>query len=84
VDVLRGIAKTLYNAQVRRRSTVLALFAILLPSVCFACGRDRYRIAGSLAAEYLTLPPALAVKDLLGYAHDEGGNDVKVGAEAHT
>ena len=37
-----------------------------------------------MAAEYLTLPPALAVKDLLGYAHDIGGNDVMVGVERRT
>ena len=81
MDVLRGIAA---NPLQCRRSTVLALSAILQPSVCFACGRERYRIAGSMAAEYLTLPPALAVKDLLGYAHNIGGNDLMVGVERRT
>ena len=83
MDVLRGIAPSHYNAQMYRRSTVLALSAILLPSGCFARGRDGHRIAGCIAAKYLTPQAAAAVKNLLGYAHDKGGNDIKVGAERH-
>ncbi len=67
-----------------RRSNVLALSAILLRSVCFSWGRDGRRITDYIAAKYLTPQAAVAVKDLLGYAHDRGGNDVKVGAEGHT
>ena len=62
-----------YNAPMNRRITRLALFAILIPAVCFAWGRDGHRITGFIAAKYLTPQAAAAVKDLLG---DESLADV--------
>jgi hypothetical protein len=49
-----------------RRTTTIAISAILIPSVCFAWGRDGHRITGFIAAKYLTPQAAAAVKDLLG------------------
>ena len=49
-----------------RRTTAITLIAILIPSVCFAWGRDGHRITGFIAAKYLTPQAAAAVKDLLG------------------
>ncbi len=49
-----------------RRTTTFALSARLIPSVCFAWGRDGHRITGFIAAKYLTPQAAAAVKDLLG------------------
>ena len=49
-----------------RRTNTTALLAILIPSVCFAWGRDGHRITGFIAAKYLTPQAAAAVKDLLG------------------
>jgi len=51
---------------VKRHTTTIALAAILIPSVCFAWGRDGHRITGFIAAKYLTPKAAAAVKDLLG------------------
>ncbi len=45
-----------------RRTTSLALIAILIPSVCFAWGRDGHRIVGNIAAKYLTPQAGAAVK----------------------
>ncbi len=50
----------------KRHTTTIALCAILIPSVCFAWGRDGHRITGFIAAKYLTPQAAAAVKDLLG------------------
>ncbi len=50
----------------QRRTTTIALAAILIPTVCFAWGRDGHRITGFIAAKYLTPQAAAAVKDLLG------------------
>ena len=50
----------------RLTTTTIALAAILIPSVCFAWGRDGHRITGFIAAKYLTPQAAAAVKDLLG------------------
>ncbi len=50
----------------KRHATTIALAAILIPSVCFAWGRERHRIVGNIAAKYLTPQAAAAVKDLLG------------------
>ena len=61
-----------------RRTTAIALSAILIPSVCFAWGRDGHRIVGNIAAKYLTPQAAAAVKDLLG---DESLADVSTWAD---
>ena len=50
----------------RHTTTTIALAAILIPSACFAWGRDGHRIIGYIAAKYLTPQAAAAVKDLLG------------------
>ncbi len=50
----------------KRLITSITLVAILIPSACFAWGRDGHRIVGSIAAKYLTPQAAAAVKDLLG------------------
>ena len=55
-----------YNYPMKRHTTTIALSAILIPSVCFAWGRDGHRITGFIAAKYLTPQAAAAVKDLLG------------------
>ncbi len=52
----------------KKHTTTIALAAILIPSVCFAWGRDGHRITGFIAAKYLTPQAAAAVKDLLGNA----------------
>ena len=49
-----------------RRTTCIALLAILIPSVCFGWGRDGHRITGYIAAKLLTPQAAAAVKELLG------------------
>ena len=61
-----------------RRTTSLALIAILIPSVYFAWGRDGHRIVGNIAAEHLTPQAGAAVKDLLG---DESLADVSTWAD---
>ena len=50
----------------KRHTTTITLIAVLIPSVCFAWGRDGHRITGFIAAKYLTPQAAAAVKDLLG------------------
>ena len=49
-----------------RRTTTIALAAILIPSVCFAWGRDGHRVIGFIANRYLTPQAAAGVRDLLG------------------
>ncbi len=49
-----------------RQATLVALFAILVPSICFGWGREGHRIIGNIAAKLLTPKAAAAVKDLLG------------------
>ena len=61
-----------------RRTTIIALAAVLIPSACFAWGRDGHRIVGTIAAKYLTPQAAAAVKDLLG---DESLADVSTWAD---
>ena len=56
-----------------RRTSSVALIAILIPSVCFAWGRDGHRITGFIAAKYLTPRARAAIRDLLG---DESLADV--------
>ena len=43
-----------------RRTTTVALSAFLIPSVCFAWGRDGHSITGFIAAKYLTPQAASA------------------------
>ncbi len=60
------------------RTATLALSAILIPSVCFAWGRDGHRITGFIAAKHLTPQATAAVKNLLG---DESLADVSTWAD---
>ena len=48
------------------RTATIALCAILIPSVCFAWGRDGHRITGYIAETLLTPQARAAVRDLLG------------------
>ena len=50
----------------QRRTTTIALAAILIPSVCFAWGRDGHRIIGHIAEQFLSTNARAAVRDLLG------------------
>ncbi len=55
-----------YNARMKRHTTSIALTAILIPSVCFAWGRDGHRITGYIAEKLLTPQARAAIRDLLG------------------
>lgn len=63
-QVLCGGFASCYNDAMKRHTTTITLIAILIPSVCFAWGRDGHRIVGNIAAKYLTPQAAAAVKDL--------------------
>ena len=61
--VLCGDCASCYNDPVNRRTTTIALIAILIPSVCFAWGRrDGHRIVGNIA-EVLLKPSTLAIRE---------------------
>ena len=50
----------------KRHTTTIALSAILIPSVCFAWGRDGHRITGYIAETLLTPEARTAIRELLG------------------
>ena len=60
------------------RTTTIALIAILVPSVCFAWGRDGHRITGYIAETLLTPQARAAIRDLLG---NESLSDVSAWAD---
>lgn len=59
-QVLCGRYSNCYNAPMKRHTTTIALVAILIPSACFAWGRDGHRIVGNIASKYLTPQAAAA------------------------